>query len=436
MDYTEIWELTELQKLSREKQVEYWKKKLVLSHLGKESAKEPINEKLNLTSYNIDNSLIDSERYTKDLLKDKKAIEYLYNGVVAKNKANILASHSGIGKSLLSIEIGKSENVTKPLYILTSSDINDSHRYDAIFDKGGKLAGINEINTWKEELVRRYKVYLQNEGLKKTKLESEQPLMYKVIKNYRKLYKEYGIKNDTLEKLSDFTTLVLLLLELREKYDLIVIDSFSGIVNTKYITSKKLGFLIANTLKFNSTLVIVHHTIGKTSTLRGAREIHDSFGCVYVLHEINVDKKHGMKLLELEVVKDNYNLCSKNIKFIMEQVSDYEAAFSIIKDEAEKAQHNKDYIEGEYDVVDEGIKVISFKKILDNLTVKEAIIHVVENHNAITITLDKLHEEVNKLRGEKCGINTLKKDINKIGKLGYISKYNGRTWGVIKINNK
>lgn len=436
MDFTEIWEIKELPKLSKEKQDIYWKRKLMLSYLRKESAKEPINEKLNPTNYDIDNFLIDSDKYAKELSNDRNAIEYLYNGVIAKNKANILASHSGVGKSLLSIEIGKSDKVTKPLYILTSSDINDSHRYKAIFDKRGKLAGINEINAWKEEVIRRYKVYLQNEGIKQTKLESEQPLMYKVIQNYRKLYKEYGIKNDSLEKFSDFTSLVLLLLELREKYDLIVIDSFSGIVNTKYITSKKLGFLIANTLKFNSTLVIVHHTIGKTNTLRGAREIHDSFGCVYVLHEINVDKKHGMKLLELEVVKDNYNLCSKNITFVMKQVSDYEADFSVIKNESDKVQNNEDDIEGIYDIVDEDMKVISFNKNLDDLTVKEAIIQVVENHNTITITLETLHEKVNKLRGVQCGINTLKKDINKVGKLGYISKYNGRTWGIIKIINK
>lgn len=441
-------------KLSLEDQTRYMTLKISKEMLDKESDKTSESDQkthyIGTPNYDVDESLLDKELFDDITDNNSTNWQYLYHGTIPKNRASIIASNPGVGKTFLSIEIGKSNSVKKPLYIVTENYDNDYSRYKPIVDKGGKVVRKIDFQNWSEKVIARYQDYLKNKSQKEIQLEQLNPIVGKVFKRFKSLCKENGVPTSSIVKYSKFYSYILLIIELRTRYDLIVIDSLSGLINTRYMTRDQLELLISESLLDDTTLLVLHHTKVDSDLLKGVQDIRESFKSVYILDEIGQDTSQETKTLSLYMQNNGLDLIEKNRTLMMKKMSKHEASFYFVDEDEHHKRTTSDsssidnitipqLTNSTIEVQDEIIKnkVIRSKnpnKSKKPLSVYKAALKVIQECKFQSLKVEEFWSQVNSLIGYECAEKTILKEISELKRKNYISKPKGKKWETIIIN--
>ena len=337
---------------------------------------------------------------------------------IYKGRRTVLYSSAGVGKSLLSIAIGKSNEFQKCLYILIddASDDNYQKYVNALGEKAILLTlkkielKIDEINKIKNDqaFVRGYALYT---------LAQEQ---YQEYKNYRRaeeimknVKKSMKIQDETNNVVDVLLAIEIMINDAVENHnvDFICIDSLNRLVDDiRKLTKPVISRITKKAINANITMLCIHHT-NQRGKIAGSSCISEMFDYVYKL-SLSERKSHQENEINLflEAEKSRYtpprNIFFKAI-FGDEDIPKYE-----------ELEH------------DSGIDMLAINS-PQNLM--NTILSVIDRCTEETISFTVMKNLLG--RSPEPTDNAIKNELKKIENKGKIQKVNGR-WDKIHILNK
>jgi predicted ATP-dependent serine protease len=334
------------------------------------------------------------------------------DGIVYKGQTSLLYSDPKVGKTLFSIEIAKSNEIKKPLFILLD-DISDRqrYRYESLISNKQDTKLITE-DRWKEK-----KEIIKKEMQEKNKEQAMQNVMWEhfvttysaecvmdMQKEIKKLNKESGIEETTL--LNDFLVLERIMNEaVSDSVDFIYIDTLRGLMGKTII----LNYAILNKIinipsKNNITTLLLHHT-NKDNEVATTKDLERIVDNIYQLSKDESSNDSGKSYL---VIKTESRFGPNPLIKIERTISDDAAVVHTIIS------------------IDNNPKTLNKK---ETFFLNDRIKDVILNYDQSEIVFDVLVEEIHQKNGndkdtEKSIINILPA----LRKEGLIKMTDGKTW--------
>jgi predicted ATP-dependent serine protease len=332
------------------------------------------------------------------------------DGIVYKGQTSLLYSDPKVGKTLLSIEIAKSSEIKKPLFILLDDSSDRQHyRYESLISNKPGTKLITE-DRWEEK-----KEIIKKEMQEKNKEQAMQnvllnffpeknsvELVMDMQKEIKKLNKESGIEEKTL--LNDFLVLKRIMNEaVSDDVDFICIDTLRGLMGKTII----LNYAILNKIinipsKNNITTLLLHHT-NKDHEVATSKDLERKVDNIYKLSKDISNNDSGKSYLVIET-ESRYGPCP-SVK-IERTISDDDAVIHTIIS------------------IDNNLKTLNKKEILN---LRNKIKNVILNYDQSEIAFDVLVEEICK-KYEKHEEKPIINELPALGKEGLIKMTDGKTW--------
>ncbi|MDR0442136.1 MAG: hypothetical protein LBH44_01855 [Treponema sp.] len=282
-----------------------------------------------------------------------------------QNKKNILYAPTKKGKSFLSIEVGLSEKIKNPIYIIVDDqDDYQLSRYKKLGNKAN-IVNFKMFSEVKEKLV--------NMEADKTFFESLFYCfnfdMYNFIKRFNKIFNErlksIGInKKPVIDEIAVIENIVETISK-ESGIDFLCIDSLTSIFGaSQSITRQKIERLISISVKNNATLLVIHHTTSNEEKMLNHSAIAPCFDNEYLLiEEKKIDDTYIVKL------KENSRDYGKNELFLKQTFLDkdnctYKLDYNLDKNGVDENNNKKTlYQEMKNIIINYKNKAISFKEL-------------------------------------------------------------------------
>jgi hypothetical protein len=260
-----------------------------------------------------------------------KPIEHpplLFDKVVYLGRNNLIFSPGGVGKSLLSMKIARSNHIKRPAFILREDyNGNQIEKYRHLV---GDSAIIVTMHNWKE-----MEQNIQQNEHKKANLEI---VLQYINPNYRK------VRNitDTVfakmrlprgEKTDNFTILTAIVNEvIDEGADLICLDSLNALLDGRSrIDRHSIERILQPLIGKDITFLLIHHTNAK-GELYGGVNSFDAFDHVYRLNKMpDSTSTPGTSTLVLDEVKSRH---SEELRIVFTRThTNQDVTYELVSDE-------------------------------------------------------------------------------------------------------
>jgi hypothetical protein len=231
-----------------------------------------------------------------------------------KSRRSILYSETGVGKSLLSIEVGKSDEFKRPLYILVDSDGGeDVYRYRQILGNKAVVITLKMFQEKAETMERNKRQTADWQILVESGMmdDIQRRQLHRVQDITDRVYRRMGIKNTDYRGSDPLSVLEATIDEAIEflKVDSVFIDSINGLFgDVRKINRLMIRRITQQAADHKITLVCLHHT-NKAGSISGPGAIIEAFDYVYRLSVdpvFNTDSEDETILL-LEEEKARYS---------------------------------------------------------------------------------------------------------------------------------
>jgi hypothetical protein len=376
--------------------------------IGDEGDSSVSTETNGLLSKTVAENVLESVKSKKNipLFKDSNG-----EGIVNKGQTNLLYSDPKVGKTLLSIEIAKSDEIKKPLFILLDDSSDRQHyRYESLIanKQGTKLITGDTWEKTKEFIKKEIQVKNKDQAIQNviwtnfaTKYSVEFVLEAK--KEIKRLNKESGIDEKIL--LNDFLVLERIMKEaVSDGVDFICIDTLRGLMGKIVILNyANLNKIIDIPSKKNITVLLLHHT-NRMQDVANSSDLARKVDNTYKLSEDESNNDNTKKYLVIETVS----------RFGPSQLTKIERTTS---DDGVVVTHT-------IISIDNNLKTLNKKEILN---LKDKIRAVLLEYNQLEIAFDVLVEEICR-KYEKHEEKSIINELPALGKEKLIKMTDGKTW--------
>jgi hypothetical protein len=214
-------------------------------------------------------------------------------------KRNIVYADPGVGKSLLTAEIGRSREIKCPLYFIADDDSGTQLPiYKSVLGEKGLLIPLSTLQAKKVEIEEKRKNTLMPDLL----LECQPS--YKFVQNAQeRVLKRNGIEPNIAEKVDTLLSIDSIVDEaVKERgVDFVCLDSLNAIAGDPKRLNRNFIHRVAKIgSKYSITLLVVHHT-NKIGDMAGSSAIREIFDHVY---RLSVDNSIMVGENEAQLVLD------------------------------------------------------------------------------------------------------------------------------------
>jgi hypothetical protein len=227
------------------------------------------------------------------------------DAVFYKGRSHVLYSESGAGKSLLSIEIGKSDVFKKPLYILVDSDGGeDLPRYTKTLDDKAIIIGLKNFQKKADRLEQERKNGALCQIFVLGNVAKERYEWYSKLESIMaRVQKRMGIKNGDCKPIDNFLVLEKIITkEIQTSgVDFICIDSLNAVAgDPRGFSREKIRHITRKAADSHVTLLCLHHT-NKRGDISGPSAISEEVDYVYRLsRDTSAGENDDVLILEEE----------------------------------------------------------------------------------------------------------------------------------------
>ena len=359
----------------------------------------------------VENSEICEKEGNKITPANRKETASFFNAAIYLNRTNLLYSKAGDGKTDLSIEIGKSYEYEKCLYILADNSREEKY-YIHTERLGGKAIIISLKNIMRRvEMLNNDIVFMANfeSSIMYDKLDENREYFWaeKIIKICKK---KHGVKNQDRKSINEIDALEAIIFDAITimGIDFICIDSLNGLfLDSCKLNRKLIRRILQKAVEHNITILCLHHT-NSNDKMSGPSAIREEFEYVYKLY-----------------VVDN---CSNNEMSPRTLIIDEEKArYS----KQQRLRFSRCFQENNTIPIYELIDIKDYYKKERNKNLLETIKEIIDGWNEDTIMLTELTEQLNKI--QSATTTTIKNKLKELADNDFIKMEDGRHWNKIKI---
>ena len=360
-------------------------------------------------SISLENYSVTPEQIQKN---DETQFETFGFDRFVKKCTTLFYGERGVGKTLATIMLANSDNISKP-YIIPLEDYNglQMSRYrDGLKNPNAEIMTRKLWDKWhdfiRNEILAIIGNYAMVEAIQDHQMSNS---FLKSLKTHlKRLKSEFGL--DGHLKHSFLTSLCMLVAKLKEQgIDLLIIDSFHALQQNSRFQRKELEFLLRTVAEAELTLILVHHT-NKKGELEGIQELQNVVDGICRIDKVGKDENSGDDFIRITMEKSRF-IEKSSIFLRKRRITESVAEFSEV----------------------EGEEFVDFRNNEDkNVTLKSQIQKILKDHKEDTILFETLLEGV-LLISPGTTNGSVKNILKELLDQKMVDKAEGNSWTKIKI---